>query len=483
MDDPEPDGPPLSPDDDLEATRITVMPTATAAAPDTGAPRLSPGQRFGHYRIKRLLGRGGMGEVYEAEDLESGRRLALKILLQSMADAADRDRFLREGRLAAAISHPHTVYVYGTEQIEGVPTIAMELASGGTLKDKVSADGPLGSADAVEVVLQLIAGLDAAARVDVLHRDIKPSNCFVGLDGTVKVGDFGLSISTLGHDDTHLTVLGTILGTPAFASPEQLRGQELDVRSDIYSVGATLYYLLTGQAPFDDPNIATLITRVVGEKPTSPDAVRPEIPTGLADVVLRCLAKDPKDRPDSYEQLAAALEPYSSRAPTPGALGRRFVAGALDVFILGIFGIPVGLVAANLLLQDGSSTGAAVWLNVVTNVAPFVLYFGLLEGLGGTSPGKRALGLRVIGVDRSAPGLAARPRLRGALARPGTGAGHGAGTRGCRGVRRERSVVRLPAVAAGNRWTGGAVLDDAIAERVRHPAWVGEPHASGRGRV
>ena len=404
MDEPEPPGQPSSPYDDHDATR-TVMQTETRAAPDAGAPRLTPGQRFGRYRIERLLGRGGMGEVYEAEDLESGRRLALKILLRSMADTADRDRFLREGRLAAAVSHPHTVYVYGTEQIEGVPTIAMELASGGTLKGKVRAGGALAPDDAVDAMLQVIAGLDAAARVDVLHRDIKPSNCFVGLDGTVKVGDFGLSISTLGHDHTHLTVLGTLLGTPAFASPEQLREGELDVRSDIYSVGATLYYLLTGQAPFEDANIATLITRVVGETPMSPDAVQPGITSGLAGVVLRCLAKDPTKRPASYQQLADALEPYSSRAPTPGALGRRCVAGALDLFVLGLLGIPAGLLSVNLFLGNAPPAGPLAVFNLVANIAPYVLYFGLLEGLWGTTPGKRTLGLRVIGVDRSAPGL------------------------------------------------------------------------------
>ena len=314
MDEPERPAHPMSPDDDLEATR-TVMPTETRGAPDTAGPRLTPGQRFGHYRIERLLGCGGMGEVYEAEDLESGRRVALKILLRSLADAADRDRFLREGRLAAAVTHPHAVYVYGTEQIEDVPTIAMELASGGTLKDKVRAEGRFQPADAVNATLQVIAGLDAAARVDVLHRDIKPSNCFVGLDGTVKIDDFGLSISTLAHGETQLTLLGTVLGTPAFASPEQLRGRELDVRSDIYSVGATLYYLLTGQSPFEEPNLASLIARVVDETPTSPDVLQSGISPGLAGVVLRCLAKDPANRPASYQQLAAALEPFNSRAP------------------------------------------------------------------------------------------------------------------------------------------------------------------------
>src|SRR5262245_13103788 len=226
----------------------------------------SPGQ-FGHYRIVRLLGKGGMGEVYEAEDLEIERRLALKVLSHSMTQPVDQARFLREGRLAASISHPHCVYVYGTEEIQGTPVITMELVPGGTLKDRVKARGPLGVAEAVDTILQVISGLEAAAAAGILHRDVKPSNCFIETDGEVKVGDFGLSISTLARDETHLTALGTIVGTPAFASPEQLRGDELDMRSDIYSVGATLYYLLCGRAPFEESNVIKLITTIVEQNP------------------------------------------------------------------------------------------------------------------------------------------------------------------------------------------------------------------------
>ena len=161
-----------------------------------------PGQEFGPYRIVRLLGRGGMGEVYEAEQREQGRRVALKVLNQRLTDPHDRARFLREGQLAASISHPNSVYIFGSEEIAGTPVIAMELLAGGTLKDRVREQGPLPPAAAVDAILQVIAGLDAAYAGGILHRDVKPANCFIDRDGTVKVGDFGLSIPTQARDVT-----------------------------------------------------------------------------------------------------------------------------------------------------------------------------------------------------------------------------------------------------------------------------------------
>ena len=144
-----------------------------------------------------------MGEVYEAEQLETGRRLALKVLRDTLRGDEDRARFLREGQLAASISHAHTVYIFGSEEVGGAPAITMELLSGGTLKDRVSAEGPMPPSAAVSAVLDIIGGLDAAQAAGILHRDIKPSNCFVDADGAVKVGDFGLSISTLTRDVRH----------------------------------------------------------------------------------------------------------------------------------------------------------------------------------------------------------------------------------------------------------------------------------------
>ena len=288
-------------------------PSATGDTSLPGAPRLVDGQLWGPYRVIRLLGRGGMGEVYEAEQLETGRRLALKVLRHTLGGADDRARFLREGQLAASISHAHTVYIFGSEEVGGAPAITMELLSGGTLKDRVSAEGPMPPSAAVSAVLDVIGGLDAAQAAGILHRDIKPSNCFVDADGAVKVGDFGLSISTLTRDVQHELETTGFEGTPQFAAPEQLRGEPLDVRADIYAVGATLYYLLTGRPPLDTPDFRELVSKVASETPQSPRALRRDIPRGLAGVVLRCLAKAPAGRPQSYAELADLLRPYRIR--------------------------------------------------------------------------------------------------------------------------------------------------------------------------
>ncbi len=307
-----------------DATSTGVASTGDPSRP--GAPRLVDGQLWGPYRVIRLLGRGGMGEVYEAEQLETGRRLALKVLRDTLRGDEDRARFLREGQLAASISHAHTVYIFGSEEVGGAPAITMELLSGGTLKDRVSAEGPMPPSAAVSAVLDIIGGLDAAQAAGILHRDIKPSNCFVDADGAVKVGDFGLSISTLTRDVRHELATAGFEGTPQFAAPEQLRGEPLDVRADIYAVGATLYYLLTGRPPLDAPDFRELVSKVASEKPPSPRVLRRDIPRGLAAVVLRCLAKAPAGRPQSYAELADLLRPYVSADEAPcsarGALHR-----------------------------------------------------------------------------------------------------------------------------------------------------------------
>src|SRR5678816_280601 len=249
--------------------------TSLPASPgNSGPPPVMPFE-FGSYRIERLLGEGGMGAVYAAEDLASGRRVAVKVLGHSLDSPDTRKRFLREGRLAASINHPNSVYVYGTEEIDETPVITMELIPGGTLQERVKEGGPLPVGEAVDAILQVIAGLETAHAVGILHRDIKPANCFIEPSGTVKVGDFGLSISTLSRGDSALTLAGSILGTPEFSSPEQLRGEELNVRSDIYSVGMTLYYLLTGTTAFRADNVVQLLTTVLEKAPRPPSELRP----------------------------------------------------------------------------------------------------------------------------------------------------------------------------------------------------------------
>ncbi|HSH17575.1 MAG TPA: serine/threonine-protein kinase, partial [Verrucomicrobiae bacterium] len=288
---------------------------------------------FGGYRLLSLLGSGGMGAVYEAEHLATGRRVGLKMLNQRLDSSDMRRRFLREGRLAAAVSHPNSLYVFGSEEIEGYPVITMELAAGGTLKDKLDQRGPLPVAEAVDAMLDVIAGLEAAFAGGVLHRDIKPSNCFVDSDGSVKVGDFGLSVSTLGQDGSFVTATGVIMGTPAYAAPEQLRGDELDARADIYSVGATLFTLLTGRAPFDGQNAVQVVANAVNQKPKSMNEWRKDVPSELDSVVARCLAKEPGQRFADYAALRNALLPFSSREPEPAPMKLRASSGWMDFLI------------------------------------------------------------------------------------------------------------------------------------------------------
>jgi serine/threonine protein kinase len=289
----------------------TMSSAVGSAGPVVLAPALESGTEWGPYRIGRLLGRGGMGEVYEVDHLASGRRVALKVLRNRLQSQDERARFLREGQLAASVSHPHTVYIFGSEEIAGTPVISMELLTGGTLKDRVTAGGPMRADAAVAAVMDLVGGLDAAAAVGILHRDIKPSNCFIDQDGVVKVGDFGLSISTLARDVHHQLITTGFEGTPQFAPPEQLRGEPLDIRADIYAVGATLYYLLTGRAPFDAPDLPQLFKKVTTETAVPPRQLRREIPPRLSAVVMQCLAKTPAARPASYPALAEALRPSS----------------------------------------------------------------------------------------------------------------------------------------------------------------------------
>ena len=171
------------PPDPATATAAITHTAVVTALPAAAHPySLANGQRFGHFVIARPLGRGGMGEVYEAEDIESGRRVALKRLRQSLGSDIDRARFMREGRLAASINHEHVVYVYGSEEIDDSPVIVMELGAGGSLKDRIEAHGPMPAVAAVDAILQVIEGLEATASSGVLHRDVKPSNCFISND-------------------------------------------------------------------------------------------------------------------------------------------------------------------------------------------------------------------------------------------------------------------------------------------------------------
>ncbi len=382
----------------LEGDVASALPTATAtsdAGPDGNPPLfvLQPGTPFGGYRLGRVLGRGGMGVVYEAEELVSGRRVALKVLQRRHDDEYDRERFEREGRLAASIDHQHCVFVFGAEEIAGVPAIAMELMAG-TLADRLAAESPLSPAAAVDAARQLVAGLQAANAAGILHRDVKPSNCFVDANGVVKIGDFGISRSTRPTEETARSTRGRFAATPAYASPEQLSGGALDVRADIYSLGATLYELLTGDRPFTRPDLMALLMAVANEPPRAPHLVAPAVPKGLSQIVLRCLAKKPADRFQSYDALAAALAPYASWSPAPATLGRRFLAGAID-YVVRV--VPLVLVSVGMGIRQFDGLDQWVLIAFTAGSTAFgIAYYWLCESRWGATLGKAVLGLAVV---------------------------------------------------------------------------------------
>jgi serine/threonine protein kinase len=384
---------------------VSLPPGREAGPHVRGGPRLAPGERFGPYEIQRPLGRGGMGEVYEAVHVESGHRVALKLLAGESAWSPERrQRFLREGRLAAAVNHPHSLYIYGTEEIEGIPVISMELATGATLKDRVDSEGPLSPSEAVDATLQMIDGLQAAQRAGVLHRDIKPGNCFVDREGNVKIGDFGLATSSGAPEMTQLTAPGTILGTPAYAAPEQLRGDAVDVRSDIYAVGGTLYFLLTGRPPFAKEAGLQLMAAILEKTPAAPHRIARGIPSGLSRLVLRCLEKNPSSRPQSYEDLRSALEPFGTQALPPARPLRRLTAGLIDYAW-------VQVLLSTVLYSSfqGSATDQPGLFPLGFWDIPILLFAvlvtGLLEGAFAATPGKWMTGLRVWGAQKAGPGI------------------------------------------------------------------------------
>jgi hypothetical protein len=359
----------------------------------------------GGYRPLRLLGAGGMGRVYEAED-PSGRRVALKLLSPDFAASRVAvERFRQEGRLASRLSHPRCVFVLTADAEAGRPYIAMELMSGTTLKDLVERDGPLPPADAVAKVLDVIEGLDEAHQAGVIHRDVKPANCYVEADGRVKVGDFGLSRSLTAN--LQLTRAGGFVGTPLFASPEQLRGEPLDARTDVYSVAATLYYLLTGRAPFEGSDGAALVARVVSEAAPSPRGLRPDLSPFLEAVVLRGLERQRERRFQGLDEFRAALLPFLPGRLSFAGVGLRLGAYFLDSLPFGLAGEAIGLWA----MARGVPPGPGLILAVTT---PVLLYFWLSDGVRCGTPGKRLVGLRVV-----APPGQVRPGLLRALIRTG----------------------------------------------------------------
>jgi serine/threonine-protein kinase len=269
----------------------------------------------GRYRLVRRIGVGGMGEVWEADDTVLGRRVALKVLVQELAnDPRATRRFVREARATAKLTHPNVTRIYDFGRDGGVPYLVMELLEGDTLADRL-ASGPLPPAEAASIGAAVADALDAAHRQGIIHRDIKPGNVLLTPAGEVKVMDFGIAAAA---DETHSTTGSGLYGTAAYISPERAAGQAATPAADLYSLGAVLYELLTGRPPFLGDSPVLVVRAHLHERPRPVRELAPWVPARLADTCEAALAKDPAQRPSSAAGLAIRLRAASSD-PAPVA--------------------------------------------------------------------------------------------------------------------------------------------------------------------
>jgi WD40 repeat protein len=312
------------------AERPTLPPPAEArvesgaGALDFLAPPQAEGElgRLGSYRVLQVLGQGGMGVVFRAEDPQLRRPVALKAMLPILAATAGaRQRFLREAQAAAAVRHDHVVTIFQVGEDRGVPFLAMELLEGESLEDRVQREGRLPVGEVLRIGREIAEGLAAAHKRGLIHRDIKPANVWLEPEtGRVKLLDFGLARAA---GDTQLTQQGAIVGTPAYMAPEQAQSQPVDARCDLFSLGAVLYRLATGQVPFKGNDTLGILMSLAMDSPAPACMVNLEVPDGLSQLIELLLSKDPAGRPASARDVVAALRALEQEA------GRGAIAGGV----------------------------------------------------------------------------------------------------------------------------------------------------------
>ncbi|MBL4849382.1 MAG: serine/threonine protein kinase [Planctomycetes bacterium] len=289
--------------------RTEWLPTALdLVAPLPAAAEDQPGEWIGDFQLIELLGEGGMGSVYRAREKGLEREVALKLVSPSIATDKDaKERFLREARSAGLLNHPNVITILRVAEHKGRPYMVLEFLRGGDAEDlRVAAGGRLAETRALEIARDCARGLGAVEAEGLVHRDIKPANIFLTASGVAKLADLGLARTQSGDD--RVTQTGMIIGTPTFMPPEQAHGDEVDIRSDIYSLGASLFLLLTGRAPFEGKSPLAVVAKVISEPTPDPRRLAPGLSKASAALVLKAMSKEPADRFQTSAELLAAIE-------------------------------------------------------------------------------------------------------------------------------------------------------------------------------
>ncbi|HEV8059266.1 MAG TPA: protein kinase, partial [Gemmataceae bacterium] len=386
------------------------LPTKTGPTTSSSSATGKVLGRMDQYELRGLIGQGGMGAVYEALDTLLERRVAIKVLSSSIsATSTVLQRFEREARLAAQLSHPNVAQVYGVGEAASQPYMVMEFVDGEDLQKHVQREGPLPLARAWDYVKQTALALREAANHGIVHRDIKPANLILAGNDIVKVTDFGIS-RAFGDEkenpesaaaafsrlaDVSLTSTGALLGTPQYFSPEQARAEKLDSRSDIYSLGMTLYFLVSGRPPFEGSDLLDLVMRQCNEEPTpllgSVAGWTPE----RNDLLQRMIAKDRADRFQDYDELLKGLESTAPRPPTLAGLGRRASAEVINLLLAICFSWAPWLFCSLLFTNHSIAEAMTRLLNEMLFAAIYIVGIGRW----GTTPGKWLLHLKVVRPD------------------------------------------------------------------------------------
>jgi hypothetical protein len=294
---------------------------------------LAPGRQLGDFVIERLIGRGGMGRVYQARQLSLGRLVALKVLKPELAgDPQYLKRFEVEARSLAPINHPNIISVYAIGEHEGLHFIALEYVRGINLRQAIDKYGPLSERACYHIASRVASALERASESGIIHRDIKPENVLLARRSDVKVADFGLA-RHIGGEDVRLTQTGVTMGTPLYMSPEQIQGQPVDVRSDLYSLGIMCYHMLAGEPPYRGETAMALAIQHVNGKPESLADIRPDVRREFLAAVARLMARQVEER---YSSPAAFLEDLNRMGRPAGSSSLELEDETLDGYVVAL---------------------------------------------------------------------------------------------------------------------------------------------------